>query len=483
MKFLATLFFASIAISPAIAQNKKALLNQLNQRNHYMAIQALMYQNKQNAALLKTTGVHQRLIADASTDLTVPALVDSSNYHYNNSPYRGSTFDYNLMTYMQTYSPVQFPTFPAPSFVGLTSASVPSVLCDTLNEYADNGAGLELAVRQYNTFVNNTQIADMKTYNYPSGSSLPDTGNRFIHSYDGQGRLSNIMELNWSGVNNNWDTIQSRHIYYNSQNLPQTDSIYIYDSGNWIAAAANAYTYSGSNTSQIDIYSYDGSNWARTQQFQATYYSNNQLQTVNFNIDTGLGAPPVPLFRDTFGYSSTTFCTSWASFINATGAGLDSFFVQTKHLNSQNLPDSAFFRIAFSGSATSWIETFTYNSGNNPDVETDYDAVGSPAGYQIKYYYENYNDLAVITPAKNNNITIYPNPSSGQLNIQWKEANGAKAAISIVNAAGQLVYSDAFNWKQSTESISIANLQAGIYWVNIADNTGNVIYRQSVVKQ
>lgn len=481
MKFLTTLFLASVAISPAMAQNKKATLTHLlNQRNHYLAVQSFMHQNQ--GAAFKTTGIKQRLIADASTDLTTPALVDSTNYHYNNSTYRGSTFDYNLMVYTTTYDPVNFPTFNAPSFFGTTSASVPLILCDTANAYSDNGSGLELSSRQFNTYVNNTQIADMKMYSYPSGSSVADTGMRYIHAYNAQAKLTSIMSMQWSGVSNSWDTVQKRDIYYNGQGLEQVDSISLYALGSWIPAASITYTYSGTNLTEINIYDFDGANWTRSQQYVNTYYPNGQLQTSNFNIDTGSSAPPVTLFRDTFVYNGTPFCTSWVSYLNQTGASLDTFFTLNKHLNSQNLPDTAYFNVVLAGA--SWIETFTYNSSNNPDMEMDMDAVGAPSNFMLKYYYENYNDLAVNNvPTKNNNITIYPNPASDQLNIQWKDANGTKAAISIVNAAGQVVYRDAFNWKQTTEAVSISNLQSGIYWISIADNSGNVIYRQSVVKK
>jgi hypothetical protein len=71
-------------------------------------------------------------------------------------------------------------------------------------------------------------------------------------------------------------------------------------------------------------------------------------------------------------------------------------------------------------------------------------------------------------------VTIYPNPASSILNIENK-SNESVVAVSIYNLSGALVK----EVKSSTSlpSISVVELQSGIYFVKIQMNTQVVNYK------
>jgi hypothetical protein len=108
-----------------------------------------------------------------------------------------------------------------------------------------------------------------------------------------------------------------------------------------------------------------------------------------------------------------------------------------------------------------------YNSNNNP-ADDDTNANSIPD------YLENAVTLGVSSYAIQKDITIYPNPTSSILNIENK-SNESVAAVSIYNLSGALVK----EVKSSTSlpSISVAELQSGIYFVKIQMNTQVVNYK------
>ena len=98
-----------------------------------------------------------------------------------------------------------------------------------------------------------------------------------------------------------------------------------------------------------------------------------------------------------------------------------------------------------------------YNNNNNPaDDDTN--------GNSIPDYLENAVALGVNNFAIQNEVTIYPNPASSILNIENK-SNESVAAISIYNLNGAMVKE--VKSSTSLQSIAVADLQSGIYFVNL----------------
>ena len=56
------------------------------------------------------------------------------------------------------------------------------------------------------------------------------------------------------------------------------------------------------------------------------------------------------------------------------------------------------------------------------------------------------------------------------------------AGISIINVSGQVVMSQSVRG-QAEVLLSIKDLLPGMYWIFVRDNAGNILHRQSIVKQ
>jgi hypothetical protein len=76
------------------------------------------------------------------------------------------------------------------------------------------------------------------------------------------------------------------------------------------------------------------------------------------------------------------------------------------------------------------------------------------------------------------NIRVYPNPSSGVINVEIEGINDI-VQIELVNVIGQVVMKETVSTQHS--SLTIYNLNAGIYFINLIKNS-NVIATKKVIK-
>jgi hypothetical protein len=102
---------------------------------------------------------------------------------------------------------------------------------------------------------------------------------------------------------------------------------------------------------------------------------------------------------------------------------------------------------------------------------------GNNAGYDnfmvARYHPDNSNSVTNLSESA---FTIYPNPTSGILNIQNQEND---FSIQITNNIGQQVYFE--NCKANKSSIDVQHLPSGIYTLTL--ETKSKIYTSRVVKE
>jgi hypothetical protein len=106
---------------------------------------------------------------------------------------------------------------------------------------------------------------------------------------------------------------------------------------------------------------------------------------------------------------------------------------------------------------------------------------GSGTNGSVKFYY-----FGNITPIQSNiisnQITIYPNPSNGLINIFKEGQTIEKASVNLYElGSGKLVYTEMLNYLGSNISIdfTIASISSGIYLVELIDEKG-IISRQKL---
>lgn len=75
-------------------------------------------------------------------------------------------------------------------------------------------------------------------------------------------------------------------------------------------------------------------------------------------------------------------------------------------------------------------------------------------------------------------VNIYPNPASENLNVSFK-AGAQKITASVVDMAGKVVLTDQFNHEngEGIYTIPVNSLSNGIYFLNLQTKTGKVTYK------
>ncbi len=134
---------------------------------------------------------------------------------------------------------------------------------------------------------------------------------------------------------------------------------------------------------------------------------------------------------------------------------------------------------------------FTDSEDNTTNITIVYPAEDTiTAGMYEVYLYINcgntksmttYSDRIEITPEQLTGILesfdktsfdIYPNPVSDQLNIEMLSKNYDDASLTIINATGQIVYTENISINDGVNQyrISVENLVSGMYFVKISGN-------------
>ena len=92
-----------------------------------------------------------------------------------------------------------------------------------------------------------------------------------------------------------------------------------------------------------------------------------------------------------------------------------------------------------------------------------------------------YNSLTVSSHRSTPEINIYPNPSSGQVNIEWQQQVTGDAAFIITDVAGQEVYRSSIdiNVVSGKAHFDISELKEGVYLLSI--KSANINFNKKLV--
>ncbi len=83
-----------------------------------------------------------------------------------------------------------------------------------------------------------------------------------------------------------------------------------------------------------------------------------------------------------------------------------------------------------------------------------------------------------------NNMNVYPNPASNNVNVDFTLSNDADATVELLNGLGQVVSTQVLGHVSGEQSVSIdvASLESGMYIVKVKTSNGEITKRVSVVK-
>lgn len=492
MKQLFVLTGALLFINVAFAQNiaKRALEH--SPHNHTLSILLGKSSNASAAAAKTTAGVSMnRVIAQSTWDFTSGATVaDSVKLGYAGTHY--SIYDYNFMLYTYNYQYGSTPVFNNAEGI----FAKPQVLYDTMTRWQIDPNTLtfgyyETAYATYNSNLNLTDYTDL------FADSVFNPNVRYTNKFNKAKNIDTGYTYRWhSGIADN----TFRQFYtYNATNVLTADSIYELHLGVWRLASATAYTYDGTgNLIQIDNYANTTDTsflLPLTEKFKYvnTYDASRRLLTVASSIYNGTAL--IPSIRDTFAYTgSLTYHSSWKEhqFDPINGYWAPMFYMHKSINTSTNQPDTVYID-GFDSLLNKWVpqtrNVMVYNANHDPlrllDYEYNFTAFPGLPDFITTYYYATYLNTveAQATVKSVANMLVFPNPATDQITISGIEVpQNSSVLITLINTAGQVVSRSGLQWSGQAQ-LPVRNLVPGVYQTMVQDGNGNILGRQSFVKQ
>ena len=189
------------------------------------------------------------------------------------------------------------------------------------------------------------------------------------------------------------------------------------------------------------------------------------LYTVNVtNADAcnGVGAS-APIF-----ISVNATPTADASFTQTNG----SYTVQ--FLNNSTNATSYSWNFGDGNTSTSANPSHTYATGGDFTV-----VLTATNGDCSNTFTINLTSVAVSENVAFEDLMVFPNPTENELNIQFSSFDSGMMNATIFNLAGQVVSAEAFavNAGSMFHTIDTSNLESGVYFVNLSNNTSNITIR------
>ena len=85
----------------------------------------------------------------------------------------------------------------------------------------------------------------------------------------------------------------------------------------------------------------------------------------------------------------------------------------------------------------------------------------------------------VATAANINQFSIFPNPTSGNLTIQYQSSDETAWAWTISDATGRVVQKVQSPYASGNVTLDVSNLPSGLYWVSTVMN-GQVLVEKVI---
>jgi len=477
MKPFHLLILAFVAgILPAHAQ--KNFFGQAEQvHSNAPIIRNMLSRQFTNEVASKPTDMQQRIKAQAFTELSgSTTTVDSFRYTY--SDRNSSSYNYNDIGYNQDFEPAY-----APMFIDHRYEYNPEdLLADSIVSY-NNGVVKDLQRAYYRSD---------KKIDSISGFSDNNSGGLYRNSsavfYTPEGHVSSIYALKDNGVNP-LDTYSVRNFYYNTdQSKVLADTEFI-NPPVVSAFSVNNYAYNAVNGRLDTMYtSFIYTGGALLSRTLFSYYADGKLAKVVRQAQEGTDW--ITQNYDSLGYDGASgYYTYWKQ-TSLYVSGSQVF--EVSHLTRQfpgasGHPDST-WQYAWNIETGSWIPairwTFEYNEAGNPSkiVSTSYES-GSPQpmGHAV-FYYETYSDgLSIQDAAASKVLPVFPNPFTDHIAINWEQSQGT-VYLHMVNISGQTIFKKEMIFQVGINMLSLPELSAGTYMLQVRDNRGNV-YNQRLIKK
>jgi hypothetical protein len=157
---------------------------------------------------------------------------------------------------------------------------------------------------------------------------------------------------------------------------------------------------------------------------------------------------------------------------------------------TENEDQLSHFVVERKTSADNWVTIHTVNArgGSNATdyATTDATPVNGVNQYRLKSVDRNgefkYSPVKTVRFEQNAVYTIYPNPASSFVQIQFHQSNGFVGTAFLVNQFGQNVQTKTLRLPSQQLYLPISQLANGVYWLKLVDSNGSTQV-EKIVKQ
>ena len=342
---------------------------------------------------------------------------------------------------------------------------------------------------------------------------------RWVQEFDASNRLTTKVSQKWDAPTSAWVN-EFKYIYtYTSTGKVATMVIQHWDGTSaWITDSKNVYTYNAANQLSYDQFQlWDGIS-AYVPNKQVTYYYDMAGNVINETNNNFVSATPVFTSKVDYTYNTankmlTATHSSW------NGAGWDNTEMFTHTYDTSNRKTSELHQ-NYVGTAfeNDMMKLFSDFAGSNPGTEIDqmWDTAGAGSWKDTYKYSYTYNTGGQLTSAtrQSNDISIgwtnvmgdtkanyyygtftsvkdvranggtanlFPVPAQNAvtISIKWNEAQSS--TITVTDMLGRPVVTRSLNAGTTEATISVSELAAGNYLVNINGANGASVVKQIVV--
>ena len=425
----------------------------------------------------RPTGTNERVIAESAyRHLNQLELRDTTRYFYSGS--KGAPYNFNSLDYSSEYNIMY-----GQSYLVFNDDYKPGVQMDSLLHY-DALYGLTAPDKKVKVVYDaDGDILDYKMEIYDSTTF--SYGHHFSNTYNALGRLRESLQLNYTGTQ--WDSTNRKYFGYNAQGLLITDSLFVYNSSGWQPRYREQITYNvGGQVTEVskEIWVVTDNAWKDWEKHQLSYYSDGKIKTLT--TSGYVGTAFLPIYKDSLTYAPGCdfFLTRHIS-ITLTGTTLEPVTRYTRHLNAQQLPDTA---VVLSTNSGAWSVDkkylLSYNANKNPVRKITQNGDGENLLTE-HYYYELYDDpTSVDILARAKNMRVYPNPALSELCMEWSSARqDQRVSVVLYNLTGQIAYRSDQLWKGNVQCVNVAGLRPGLYHLSVRDAQGGLLHTQRILKQ
>ena len=467
----------------------------------------------------KTTspGAHERLIAYSGYNFQDTnayfrwVISDSGNFYYTGM--NGSVFNYQAVS----YSLVNYPYAGLPE----TNLNSPTNMYLGLSPFKYQGVEvMHDSEAIWNDYCTDTTahffgLFGRTDYSY-SGSNIATLQRPYTQpysyskyreqlEYDTLGRMVALVQSSFDTATSAWDTNYIRLSYYDtSGNMVMDSSSSNVGYTGWYPEEKNIYAYDlFHNVSFSELFldsNITSGIWQPYQKLYLTYNTDFSLHTDSISMQ-GSGSS-LPYIVDSFGYSTgISYYTYHQMLYYLSGPSFEKV-VGVKHVSFTSLPDTVYYQYYSNYPAGGVMKMqsakkspFAYDSYNNPVWASMFNYIItdsiSGAGYydtaterEFHYYYETYGAALATQNIKPHaeRITLYPNPTTGIINIFRPDAvKGSATVIRISNISGKTLRTESLPWMNVSETVSLVDLPNGTYIIALEEK-GIILFTQKVVK-